>query len=130
MKITEKMIQLKFLRDYMLVKKYGHNIHDLDLTETIQTGVVDKLMMARELGIDYAVVLENVVPLGKNWDKYGDGTWQPKRAYIATDDIQTPDNDRMQEEKNIYDFLRGKTIEKSKLDSADTLTQQNISKKK
>ena len=54
---------------------------------------------------------------GKNWDKYGDGTWQPKRAYIATDDIKTPDNDRMQEEKNIYDFLRGKTIEKSKLDS-------------
>ena len=67
MKITEKMIQLKFLRDYMLIKKYGYNIHDLDLTETIQTGVVDKLMMAHELGIDYAVVLENVVP----WKKLG-----------------------------------------------------------
>ena len=32
--------------------------------------------------------------------------------------------------KKIYDSLRGKTIEKSKLDSADTLKEQNVSKKK
>ena len=41
MKITEKMIQLKLLKDYMFIKKYGYNVHDLDSTETIQTGVVD-----------------------------------------------------------------------------------------
>ena len=108
MGIKEKIMELKCVRDYILVSKFGNNIHDVDLLESIQTGVVNRLLIARELGIDYAVVVEGIVPMSKIWDKYGDGTWNPNRSYISTEDIKTEDNNREQEERNIYDFLRGK----------------------
>ncbi len=114
MGIREKIEQLKFVKDYLLVKKYGENIHDVDLTESIQTGVVERLMSARDLGINYAVVLGNVLPMSKSWDKYGDGTWKPVRDYITTDDIATPDHNRDLEEQKIFDFLRGKPATKKK----------------
>ena len=108
MGIKEKIMELKCVRDYILVSKFGNNIHDVDLLESIQTGVVNRLLIARELGIDYAVVVEGIVPMSKIWDKYGDGTWNPNRSYISTEYIKTEDNNREQEERNIYDFLRGK----------------------
>lgn len=112
MGIKEKIMELKCVRDYILVSKFGNNIHDVDLLESIQTGVVNRLLIARELGIDYAVVVEGIVPMSKIWDKYGDGTWNPNRSYISTEDIKTEDNNREQEERNIYDFLRGKPAHK------------------
>ena len=64
-------------------------------------------MEARREGKRFCVDFGRTVPTYK-WDKYGDGTWNPPRHYIMTSDIATPDNDFEQEEKNIYDFLRGK----------------------
>lgn len=112
MGIKEKIMELEFVRDYILVSKFGNSIHDVDLTETVKTGIVDRLLMARELGIDYAVVVKGVIPMSKTWDIYGDGTWNPNRSYISTQDIKTQDNNRDQEERNIYDFLRGKPATK------------------
>ena len=99
-------------KDEMLYKKYGRNIHDIDLKETIKTGIEDRLMQARELDVPYCVVFGSVIPTG-NWDKYGNGDWNPPRDYITTDDIATIDNDREKEKENIYSFLRGEVIEKS-----------------
>lgn len=130
MKIREKIMELEFIRDYILVSKFGNNIHYVDLAETIETGVVNRLMLARELGIDYAVVVSGIIPIGRDWDKYGDGTWKPQRFYIATDDIKTQDNNRDQEERKIYDFLRGKPIEKGDFDSIITTKEQATSKSK
>ena len=65
MGIKEKIMELRFVRDYILVSKFGNNIHDVDLLESIQTGVVNRLLIARELGIDYAVVVEGIVPMSK-----------------------------------------------------------------
>ena len=113
MGIKEKIMELRFVRDYILVSKFGNNIHDVDLLESIQTGVVNRLLIARELGIDYAVVVEGIVPMSKILDKYGYGTWNPNRSYISTEDIKTEDNNREQEERNIYDFLRGKPAHKA-----------------
>ena len=113
MGIKEKIMELKCVRDYILVSKFGNNIHDVDLLESIQTGVVNRLLIARELGIDYAVVVEGIVPMSKIWDKYGDGIWNPNRSYISTEDIKTEDNNREQEEINIYDFLRVKPAHKA-----------------
>ena len=110
MGIREKLEKIQFIKDEILYRKYGKNIHDIDLTETIETGIVDRLMKARELNVPYCVVFGNVVPSG-NWDKYGDGTWNPPRDYVTTDDIKTEDRDFEQERKNIYDFLRGKKLE-------------------
>lgn len=112
MGIKEKIMELEFVRDYILVSKFGKNIHDVDLTESVKTGIADRLLMARELGIEYAVVIKGIVPISVSWDRYGDGTWNPKRSYISTEDIKTEDNNREQEEKNIYDFLRGKEASK------------------
>jgi hypothetical protein len=111
MGIVDKIKALQFVKDEILYRKFGNNIHDIDLNETIQTGVVDRLMKARELGIDYCVVVGGVVPSTKTWDKFGDGTWNPPRDYISTEDIATADRDPEQELKNIYDFLRGKKLE-------------------
>ena len=111
MGIREKIDKLEFVKNQMLYRKYGSNIHDIDLNETIETGIVDRLMKARELKIPYCVVFGNVIPSGKTWDIYGDGTWNPSRDYITTDDIKTEDGDLEQERKNIYDFLRGKKLE-------------------
>ena len=110
MGIKEKIMELEFVRDYILVSKFGDNIHDVDLTETVETGIVNRLLTARELGINYAVVVKGIIPMSKSWDKYGDGTWNPRRSYISTDDIKTESNDREQEERNVYDFLRGKEM--------------------
>ncbi len=115
MGIKQKIQELKFVRDYLLAKNYGENIHDVDLTETIETGVVNRLLTARDLGIKYAVVLGGIVPSTKTWDRYGDGTWKPLREYITTEDIKTPDNNRDLEEQRIYDFLRGKPATKEKV---------------
>ena len=38
MGIKEKIMELKCVRDYILVSKFGNNIHDVDLLESIQTG--------------------------------------------------------------------------------------------
>ena len=111
MSIRQQLERLQFFKDQMLYNKFGSNIHDIDLNETIQTGIVDRLMKARELGIPYCVVFGHTIPSSRTWDKFGDGTWNPPRDYISTEDIQTEDNDREQEIKNIYDFLRGKKLE-------------------
>ena len=94
---------------YNLVKKYGStNIYEVEQNESIEEGIVKRLLNARDLGVPYAVIFDNVLPLSKIWDKFGDGTWHPKRNYITTEDIADPKNDREKERKNIYDFLRGK----------------------
>lgn len=93
------------------------NVYGVDITESIQTGVVDRLMYARERDVEYAIVLDGIAPLGEGWDKYGDGMWNSKSSFITTEDIKTPNNDRKLEEQNIYDFLRGKSAEKNELES-------------
>ncbi len=115
------------VKNYALVREYGENIHDVDLREGIQKGVVDRLLNARELGIKYAVVLDGIAPLGSSWDKYGDGTWNPKKGVITTEDIRTPNNDRAQEEKNIYDFLSGRSMVNVE---NTTMTDENTQGKK
>ena len=90
---------------------YGINMHGLEYGDTVRTGVVEPLLNARSEGRRFCVEL-GMVPGGREWDIYGDGEWNPPRPYITTDDIATPDNDREQEERNIYDFLRGKKMEK------------------
>ena len=89
---------------------YGLDMHGVDLNEGVEKGIVEPLMKARREGKRFCVDFGSTVPVYK-WDKYGDGTWNPPRHYIMTSDIATPDNDFEQEEKNIYDFLRGKRLE-------------------
>ena len=113
MSLKEKLREISFIQDAYLMREFGpSNIHDIDLRESIEEGVERRLLQARELGVKYAVVLGNVIPIGKIWDKYGDGEWNPKRKYITTEDIKDPDNNREKERQNIYDFLRGKPVEK------------------
>lgn len=107
MGIKNLIFKNRFLQDMWLSKNYGSNIHDLGLDETIKTGITDKLIGARELGVDYCVVFEGVVPGGSSWDPYGDGKWNPKRGFITTQDIAREDNDRELERQNVYAFLRG-----------------------
>lgn len=114
MSIKNLLFNLKFFKDEYLYKKYRGNIHDIDLNETIKSGIEDRLMDARELGIPYCVVFGHVVPSG-NWDPYKSGKWNPPRDYIGTDDIETENNDREQEKQNIYSFLRGETKEEKKV---------------
>ena len=111
MSIMDRLMRFDAVKDEVLYSRYGGNIHDIDLTETITTGITDRLMNARELGIPYCVVFGRIVPAG-NWDKYGDGKWNPPRDYITTDDIATEDNDREKERQNVYAFLRGELKEK------------------
>lgn len=75
MKIIDKIKQLEIVRNYILERKYRINIHNVDLNESIQSGIVDKLLNARSTNINYAVILDGVCHLGKSWDKYGDGSW-------------------------------------------------------
>ena len=93
--------------------EYGINMHGIDYNETIRSGIVEPLMQARNEGRRFCVEFGYVIPSSKDWDIFGDGEWNPSRRYITTDDIATPDNDREQEEKNIYDFLRGKKMEET-----------------
>lgn len=115
MRLKDRIMRQKIIRDYILEKKYGLNVHEVDITENVQTGIVDRLMNARERSVEYAVTLDGVVPIGTAWDKYGDGTWNPKKSYITTDDIKTQNKDRYLEEQKIYDFLRGKSSNKDDL---------------
>ena len=89
---------------------YGFDMHGVDLNEGVEKGIVEPLMKARREGKRYCVDFGRTVQIYK-WDKYGDGTWNPPIHYIMTSDIATPDNDFEQEERNIYDFLRGKRLE-------------------
>lgn len=98
------------IRDMYLYDKYKGNIYDLDLRDSIQAGIIDKLMYARKLGISFCVMLGGV-PL-YDWDIFEHAKWNPIRDYITTDDIETPDHNE-EELKNIYRFLRGEEIEKS-----------------
>lgn len=54
MKIIDKIKQLEIVRNYILERKYGINIHNVDLNESIQSGIVDKLLNARDANIKYA----------------------------------------------------------------------------
>ena len=112
MGIKERLMKIRAIRDDVLYKKYRGNIHDVDLTETVKTGITDRLMQARELDIPYCVVFGGVIPAGISWDPYGNGDWNPPREYITTDDIATEDKNREKEEQNIYAFLRGEEIKK------------------
>lgn len=98
MDIRKQIEELEFIKNDILVKRFGNNIHDLDLTETVETGIVNRLLNARELGIDYAVVIGGVASATIS---------NPLRSVITTYDIATVNNDREQERKNIYAFLRG-----------------------
>ena len=113
-KLRDKLMQYETFKNDALVRKYGNNIHDIDLTETIKTGVADKLIQARELGVPYCVVFGRVVPATPAWDPYGNGDWNPPRDYITTEDIAEESNDREKERQNIYTFLRGEEIVKDK----------------
>ena len=112
MSLKDRLMNFEFFKDEVLYKKYGKNIHDMGIDESIQTGIVEKLLNARELGVPYCVVFGGLTPVNTKWDPYGNGDWKPPRDYIATDDIATEDNDREQERKNIYAFLRGEIKEK------------------
>ena len=114
MGIKDRLMNISAIKNDVLYRKYKENIHDIDLNESIKTGITDRLMSARELGVPYCVVFGHVVPGGVSWDPYGNGDWNPPRDYITTDDIATEDNDREKEKQNIYAFLRGETLEKEK----------------
>ena len=113
-RLKEKIMESEAVKDEIIYSKYGDNIHDIDLTETIKTGIVDRLMHARELGIPYCIVFGSTIPVNTKWDPYGNGVWNPPRDYITTDDIAEEDNDREKELQNIYTFLRGEKIIKTK----------------
>lgn len=114
MGIKDRLMNINAIKNKVLYRKYKENIHDIDLNESIQTGITDRLMGARELGVPYCVVFGHVVPSGISWDPYGNGDWNPPRDYITTDDIATENNDREKEKQNIYTFLRGEILEKGK----------------
>ena len=107
MGIKEKLMGINFFKDEKLYKKYGDNVYDMGMEDTIEKGIVEKLMNARDLDIPYCVVFGSLTPMGTRWDPYGNGEWHPPRDYIATDDIATEDNNREQERQNVYAFLRG-----------------------
>ena len=109
--IKEILKKHSAIRDMYLYDKYRENIHYIDLRDTIQKGVIDKLMNARKLDIPYCVMIGGVVP-AYDWDIYEHAKWNPVRDYITTDDIETPDHDEEEELKNIYKFLRGEEKEK------------------
>ena len=111
--IKETLMKSETIKNDVLVNKYGKNIYDISLTDTIKTGVADKLMQARELDVPFCVIFGAVVPGGK-WDPYEGGDWNPPRDYITTEDIATDNNDREQEMQNIYAFLRGEEPIKEK----------------
>ena len=110
MKFITKLKGITLVKDIIISKKYGNNIHDLGLDESIESGIEKKLLLARELGVPYCVVFGGVIPIEKSWDRYGNGEWNPPRDYIGTEDIATFENDRELERQNIYAFLRGDTI--------------------
>ena len=89
------------IRDEVLYEIYGENIHYFDLRdESVENGIIRKLMLARELGINYCVVVEGVVPMDREWN--------PLKGYITTKDIATKNGDREEERENAYLFLHGK----------------------
>lgn len=112
--LKEKKMKYELFKHTALVRKYGSNIHDIDLTESITTGVADRLIRARELGIPYCVILGRVVPVTPSWDPYENGNWNPPRDYITTEDIAEENNDREKERQNVFTFLRGEEIIKVK----------------
>lgn len=114
MGIKERIMKLEWVKNDVLVRKFGKNIHDMDFGETIKTGVEDRLMQARELNVPYCVVFGCLQPSGTSWDPYGNGDWNPPRDYITTYDIATEENDREEERQNVYAFLRGEILEKKK----------------
>ncbi len=109
--IKEILMKNRTIRDMYLYDKYRGNIYDLDLRDSIQAGIIDKLMYARKLGIPFCVMLGGV-PL-YDWDIFEHAEWNPVRDYITTDDIETTDHNEEEELKNIYRFLRGEEKEKS-----------------
>ncbi len=116
MSLKDKLLKNRSIREYHLARKYGpNNIHTVDLGESIKEGVEDRLLGARKINVGYVVDIEGIVPYGKGWDPYGDGTWNPVREFITTDDIKTKDKDLGVERQRIYDFLRGKPAVKSEL---------------
>ena len=112
MGIKDKLMKIRAIRDNILYRKYRGNIHDVDLTESVKTGIADRLMQARELDIPYCVIFGGVIPTGTSWYPYGNGDWNPPREYITTDDIKTEDKNKEQERQNVYAFLRGEEIKK------------------
>ena len=114
MGIKDRLMKIDSIKNDVLYRKYKDNIHDIDLNESIKSGITDRLMDARELGIPYCVVFGHILPAGTSWDPYGNGDWNPPRDYITTDDIATEDNNREKERENIYAFLRGEVLEKEK----------------
>ena len=118
MGLSDKLMNINFVKNSVLSGRYGNNIHDLGLNENIETCIVQKLMTARELDIPYCVVFGRVMPMSKTWDPYGNGEWNPPRDYITTDDIATEDKDMELERQNIYAFLRGEQIVKGQTEEA------------
>jgi hypothetical protein len=114
MGLKDKLMKFDFVKDSVLSEKYGSNIHDMGLDENIEKDLVGRLMTAREVDIPYCVVFGGIIPMGKNWDPYGNGEWNPSRDYITTEDIATEDKDLELERQNIYAFLRGEEIVKDK----------------
>ena len=50
----------------------------------------------------------------------------PKNKVIIIEDIKTANNDKLKEEQNIYDFLRGKSIKKEEINQMLTKEDENI----
>lgn len=113
-RLGDILLRNEIIRDDYLYLKYGNNIYDLNLTDTIEKGIVEKLMGARILGIKYCVVYHGIV-MSRHPHPYSP-------YFISTDDIQitkralTEDDDEIKkiEKANIYWFLQGKVPVKSK----------------
>lgn len=96
--IREKIEKISGIENSILVRRFGTNIHDLDLRDSLEDGVVNKLIGARKMKIPYAVVIRGIASSKMK---------NPLREVITTYDIETENEDYEQEEKNIYAFLKG-----------------------
>jgi len=113
MTMFDKMKNSLILQNEQLEKVYGNNIHDYEFGETVEEGIVNPLLDAREKDEKYCVVLGTKVPEERFWDPTGNNDWNPVREYITTEDIAS--NSREDEKNNIYNFLRGQVKENNRV---------------
>ena len=99
----------------MISREIVEYIHDFDFGETVETGIVNPLLDARERKEKYCVILGKKVPEERIWDPIGNNDWKPVREFITTEDIATEDYNREQEKENIYSFLRGDVKENNRV---------------
>ena len=113
MTMFDKMKSSLILQNEKIEKIYGNNIHDFGFGETVEDGIVNPLLDAREKGEKYCVILGQMVPEERIWDPTGNNDWNPLREYITTEDIAS--DSRESEKNNIYAFLRGQEKDKNRV---------------